>query len=169
MGCAPKSDSTTTNSTETLLWYETGSRFDTNDVSRAQEEIPFKIVLPTYLPDDQENTNTHLPQITGTLKEYQSDNKTEIEIFYMIYLTNDIRGIVRINEANFPIIPGDPNVDPRYSNIEIGGKLIVKTEGDFAEGPGVVFFFNQDGVYFVVGVYNFSYEESVRIIESIDK
>jgi hypothetical protein len=150
---------------EALPWEVSGGRFYTLDLARAQEEIPFPIVLPSYVPDKR--TDAPLPDITGPLKEYQTDDKVKVEILYIVDLGSEIHGIIQIEEVNYTLIPGDPELNPDLEPIEICGKEVIKTEGNYSQGPGVKFYFNQDNIYFVVGVYNFTDEEAVKIVGSI--
>jgi hypothetical protein len=150
---------------ETLPWEEFDGQFYTRDLARAQEEIPFPIVLPSYVPDVR--TDAPPPSITGPLKEYQHENKVEIEILYIVDLGSEIHGIIQINESNYSILPGDPELNPDLEPIEICGKEVIKTEGNFSQGPGVIFFFIQESIYFYVGVYNFTSEDEVKIVESL--
>ena len=151
----------------TLLWRETGARFDTKDLARAQEEIPFAIVLPSYVPGNQGDPATQLPQITGTLRAYQRDNRVQIEVFYIAELGRDTFGVVRIRAANYPVVPGDPETNPDNQYVEIAGKTMIKTEGNFQEGPGIIFYFNQGGIYYEVGVYNFPSNDAFKVVESL--
>lgn len=148
-----------------IYWMEAQGRFCTNDLARAQAEIPFTILLPTYIPDKREDAP--LPQIEGPLRISSSDNEIEVIIRYLVYLGSDIPGHVFITERNSPISLGDPELDPELELIEICGKQVVKTEGNFALGPGVWFSFNLDNIYFVVEVYNLPTEEAVKVVESL--
>ena len=152
-------------SPETLPWEVSGGQFYTRDLARAQKEIPFPIVLPSYVPDKR--TDAPPPGITGPLREYQYNDKVKVDILYIVDLGSEILGIIDISEHNYLIIPGDPELNPDLEPIEICGKEVIKTEGDYSQGPGVVFYFSQDNIYFVVGVYNFTAEEAVKIIVSI--
>ena len=66
------------NSVETYWYTEPSGILHTNDIERAQKEIPFNIILPTYLPD---NINTEYPaEIICPLK--WPENGTGIQIIY---------------------------------------------------------------------------------------
>jgi hypothetical protein len=152
-------------SPETLPWEEYNGQFCTLDLARAQEEIPFTIILPSYIPDEQ--TAPPLPDITGPLREYQCDDKVKVEILYIVDLGNETFGIIEIEENNYPVLPGDPELNPDLERIEICGREVIKTEGNFSQGPGAIFFFSQDNIYFVTGLYNFPTEEALKVLESM--
>ena len=61
--------------TETI-WFEVGYR--TNDVEVAQQETPFNIVLPTYVPDDLDP----VPYIEGRSKDYFRDDWPITILYY---------------------------------------------------------------------------------------
>jgi len=50
---------------EPLLWVEEGGLFYIRDLARAQEEIPFLIVVPSHLPSEGEDVK--IPAIRGPL------------------------------------------------------------------------------------------------------
>ena len=134
-------------------------------MARAQKEIPFPIVLPSYVPD--ERTDAPPPDITGPLREYHYDDKVKVDILYIVDLGSEIPGIIEISESNYPVLPGDPELNPDLEPIEICGKKVIKTEGNYSQGLGVIFYFNQNEIYFVAGVYNFTAGEAVKVVESI--
>jgi hypothetical protein len=152
-------------SSVTLPWEEFNGQFYTRDLVRAQAEIPFTIVLPSYVPD--ERTDAPPPGITGPLTEYQYDDRVKVEILYLVDLGNEILGTIEIEEANYPVLPGDPELNPDLERIELCGKEVIKTEGNFSQGLGVIFFFSRDNIYFVAGVYDFPAEEAIKIVESM--
>ena len=150
---------------ETLPWSEAYGRFYTTDLARAQEEIPFPIILPSYVPDKRKDAPP--PGITGPLGEYQYNDEVQVDILYSVDLGDKVPGIIEISESNYPVLPPDPRLNPEFEAVEIYGKRMVKTEGDFGLGPGVAFFFSCDTIYFVVTLHNFPAEEAVKIVESI--
>ena len=113
---------TSPSATESPYWIEVQGRFYTNDITRAQAEIPIPILLPTYNPKHE---YASLPMIDGPLR-ISSDDAIEINIKYCLYLGNDITVHIFITERNRPILPGGGNT------IEIAGivtinRLRVKT------------------------------------------
>ena len=116
------------NSQMNLAWEEFQGRFYTTDLDRAQEEIPFTILLPTYLPDNEQKTI--LPSIDGPLAQFQSDNEIEVNVKYGFDLGYDWPGIILITESDFPSSLGDPELDPELERVEIEGISVVKTKDD---------------------------------------
>ena len=79
----------------------------------------------------------------------------------------EVLGIITIFESNYPLLLGDPELNPENEYVEIGEKRLVKTEGNYSLGPGVVFSFEQDSIYFLVELFNFPYDEAVKVVESM--
>jgi hypothetical protein len=147
---------------EALYWAEVQGRFYTKNLTRAQEEIPFPMVIPGYLPGKR--NDTLLPDIAGPLKEYQHDHEVRIHILYVIDLGNEARGTIEIEESNFPVIPPDPRLDPGVEHVQIAGETVVKV----SDNPeSLQFFFNQNGIYFIVESHNLTDEEVLKIVESM--
>ena len=150
---------------KSLPWAEMYGRFYTRDLARAQEEIPFRIILPSYVPDKRKDAPP--PGIDGPLRGYQYDDEVEIHVLYHVDLGGEVLGTIQISESNYPVLPGDPKLNPKYEAIEIRDKRLIKTEGNFSLGPGFFFFFDDSSIYFVVELYYFSYEEAIKIVESM--
>ncbi len=150
---------------EPLPWEEDHGRFYTLDLARAQEEIPFPIVLPDYVPDRRKDAPP--PTITGPLRGYQYDDKVKIRVMYGVDLGGKVFGMIEISESDYPILPPDPDLNPGYETVDIRGKRVLKREGDWAPGTKVVFYFNHEGIYYIVDVYDFPAEEAVKIVESM--
>ena len=159
------------NSGEELLWTtDQYGRFITQDLARAQEEIPFPIVVPSYLPD---NLGKY-PLITGPLKGQWKEDELEVDVVYQaVGLISD--GLIEINEYNHSVTLGDPALNPGYVYSEIAGTEVVETEhtrsmlGD--EGvihiSGWIFGWNKDDVYFVVQINGYDRDTTVKIVESM--
>jgi hypothetical protein len=159
--CVSGSGSTSSTSENSIYWIQQDNRFMTNDVNRAQAEIPFPLKLPIFFPS---NEKVFLVQIEGPIRQIWESDKIDVSINYSLQPS---RGAILIDECNRPILPPDPKVYPEYQYMEIGGKEVVKTEGNFLFGKGVIYYFNLDGIYFVVEIDNLSSEDSVQIIESM--
>ena len=173
-GCYTQTDSNNTShsipsstANESLYWIEVQERFYTNDLARAQAAIPFPIVLPVYVPDHREHAT--LPLINGPIPALSNGNNIDVYISYNLYLGSDTTGMIMIEERNKPIIPEDPKLNPDYEYIEIIDKVLIKTEGNFAPGPGSIFYFSHNNIYFVVEVYNLTTEEAAKVVESMIK
>ena len=150
---------------EPLFWEEAYGQFYTNDLDRAQAEIPFTILLPTCIPGEQQDSL--LPQIEGTLHTDDNEDEVEVIVRYVVYLSGDITGHVFVTERNSPFLPPDPEFNPDYEYLEIGGKNLVRTEGNFPLGPGIIYYFSHDPIYFFVETYNIPAEEAMKIVESM--
>jgi hypothetical protein len=150
---------------DALPWAEAYGQFYTRDVARAQAEIPFRIVLPSYVPERPGEARP--PNLDGPLRDYQFDGRVELRIFYSVELGNEEPGLIYIVETNYVRVPGDPRLNPDLKEGQIRGKQVIWTEGDFGLGPGVKYYFSQDNVYFSVGIYNFPREEAFKIVESM--
>lgn len=150
--------------TEKLPWEESFGRFYTKDITRAQKEIPFQILLPTYIPNGQKNSI--IPQLTGPLRQYQYDGKVEINILYLVKLDNGVVGTISINESNYPVLPGDPSINPGLESIEINEKVVIR-EGNPPDT--IYYYFTQNNIYFVTIFYDFPSAEALKVIESMIK
>ena len=80
----------------TLPWEEAYGKFYTRDIARAEEEVSFTLILPTYIPKMQ--GDMPLPGLVGLLKEYQHDNKAWVDIYYGVDYARSVTGIIYINE-----------------------------------------------------------------------
>jgi hypothetical protein len=150
-------------------WFEFNGRFSTYNLAKAQKEIPFPIIIPTYLPD--ERPQKPFPLIDGPLSNSRDDNKINVYIEYSLSLGGNTIGYLNIEENNYPIIPEDPELNPDYEYIVILGKKLIKTEANVGLGPGVIYFLNlnDQGVHWYIQAYNFSEDEAYKIVESMIK
>ena len=142
-----------------LDWNELQGKFITKNLDRAQSVIPFTIILPTYLPEE---LTEELPDIKGPLLDYRKSNEIEVHIYYLFPVDTGLPGII-IEERNHHLALADSEI----VQIEINGTEVYKTTGDFVLGPGVWFNFNYNNIYYLVEIYNLTYEESVKIVESM--
>jgi hypothetical protein len=167
-GCCPETGvDNTPPATEngSLYWMEVQGRFATNDLVRAQAEIPFNIVLPTYIPDSR--FDKPLPHIEGSLRTSSNDDDIEVIVRYLLYLGDDIPSQIFIRERNSPISMGDPELNPQLELIEIDGKSVTKTRDDWGSGYTAYFSFNSDNIYFVVETLYIPTEEAMKVVESL--
>lgn len=158
-----------TASVDESYWFEFNGRFSTYNLARAQKEIPFPIIIPTYLPD--ERPQKPLPLIDGPLSNPRDDNEINVNIKYSLSLGGNTIGYLIIEENNYPLIPPDPELNPDYEYIVILGKELVKREGNVGLGPGWIYFLNlnDQGVHWYIQAYNFSADEAYKIVESMIK
>jgi hypothetical protein len=143
---------------------DSNNYFHTNDVKRAQREVPFTIILPTYLPDDMDPN--YPDQIDGPVKAL---NYHEVEI-KITYIKGD-RSIY-ISEQNVKLVMAPTEeLDPIY--LDIAGTKVLRQKAQMAGSSGIteglVFDWNQNGLTFAVQVFSVSEEEAVKIIESMIK
>jgi len=157
--CSPTQSNSTS---KPLSWIEHDGFFETKDLDRAQGEIPFNILLPDYIP--YKGSQVPVPSIRGPLREYQSSGEIVVDILYILDPTQKNSGLIKITESEHPIDPADSE-----NTIEINGKSVVQWSGNFSLGPGFFFFFEDSGIYSVVELYYISYDESIKIVESMIK
>jgi hypothetical protein len=148
--------------TDSLYFTEDHGVFYTNELAKAQNEIPFTIVLPKYLPSQQDTSRVRLPGFKGPLKSSQSRN-IELDITYIIDFAHDTKGIITFSEYNYPMTAPDPALNPREKYIEINDNRLVVEENS----SGSTFWFVQSNLYFMVGFDNVSYDEALKVIESM--
>ena len=151
----------------TPYWEENENRFNTNDLVRARKEIPFPIILPTYLPKN--NPKKVFPDIEGPLSQFQDENKIEIIIRYGLDVGYYLPGAIMIYERNFTSSLGKPGLDPELESIEIEGILVVKTKDDFSAGFDAYYNFNSNNIFYRVETHGVPNEESKKIVESMVK
>ena len=171
-GCNSKvdSDNDTTSasppstSDQTLFWQEIQGHFSTRDIARAQKEIPFIIILPSYLPEDSQN---RIPGIQGTLKSFQEGERIGVEIMYALYPETILSGVIVIRENNYGISIGDPESDHDLELVEIKGISVVKTKDDWSPPIENWYCFNSKDIYYLVELHGLPNEESYKIVESM--
>ena len=150
----------------TPYWEENENRFNTNDLARAQKEIPFTIILPTYFPED---SRKKIPDIEGPLSQFQQDDKIEVRIMYDLYPGDNLSGIIIIDETNYASSLGDPELNPELERKIIEGISVVKTKDDWSPGRDAYYSFNSKDIYYNVETHGITNEESFKIVESMIK
>ncbi|MBM3157917.1 MAG: hypothetical protein FJ004_11630 [Chloroflexi bacterium] len=164
-GCG--SDDNNTSDVHTYWFTDPPSRFHTNDIERAQKEIPFPILLPNYLPSDL----VSLPLIEGPIKGTYPDDEVSIRVTYQ-----ERRGsyLLVIKEAKGTVVV-HPAPESEFSYLDINGTQVleVRTEGRSFSSSGLEthpileFSWNRKGIFFNVIVFNNDHEEAVRVVESM--
>jgi hypothetical protein len=159
---------------ESLPWVEDHGLFYTRDIVRAQEEIPFPILLPTYTPDKRKNMPP--PSIRGPLKKFQIKDDVEINILYEVYLEleifgEEVSGIIWITETNHHLSFGDPELNPDLELIEVHNKRVIVSEniGKFERDTQFGYSFNHDNVYYIVEISVLTKDEAYKVVESMIK
>lgn len=154
--------SCTTGTSEDIFWIEKDGQFYTNDLARAQEKVPFPIILPSYVPGTGKGKPAQL--IEGPL--VQSDNTAEVTIGYEVHVNSPAPSDIRVTETSWQSWHPERQ-GLRTSLINIGDKQVTKTEIDQPSGTATLFGFNSNDVYFFVEIYNLSPDEAMKIVESI--
>ena len=133
--------------------YANRRTFGTNDITRAQEHIPFAIILPTYLPYN--GTGQNVPTISGPLETY--NNEFQVTLSYGV----PGGGLVIIDESNCPISYGNPELNYGLERIVVNGKDAIRSIKD------TEFSFRSGDVYFVIASFNLPGEEVRKVFESL--
>jgi hypothetical protein len=156
VGCLPDISSKTS-------WIiDQNKHFHTNDVERAQREVPFDIIFPTYLPDGMDPQKPTV--IDGPTKSL-GYREVEIEIKYI-----DADRRIYINEQNVRLTwEPTKELDPVYLDISGIKVLHQKTGmvGSSGRTEGLGFYWNQGDLTISVDIYSISKEEGIKIIESM--
>jgi hypothetical protein len=141
---------------------DANGNFRTNNVRRAQKEIPFTIILPTYLPGYM---GTNYPyQIVG----HVADN-TQPEVGIMIAYVKDEIGIYISEQNAIYIATPAAESDSVYLDIFDIKVLFQKPKtGVSSDITGrLLFDWNQNGLTFRVETIFTSEEDANKIIESM--
>ncbi len=141
-------------------WIEIDNRFDTSVLSRAQEQIPFPIILPNYHPENGQVIS--LPYIEGPLKQFQEENHVEIIIRFSIILSSTSSVGIMISESNYASSLGEPELNPELEKIEIVGMPVIKTRDDWSISD-VYYSFDSRNTYYNLEAHFLPNKESVKI------
>ena len=153
-GCNPPPASPTNTEPD---WIEENGLFYTYSIAKAQQYVPFRIILP--------NNILEKPIIQGTLNNTDNSDYYSLTTQYVLPLENKNNGHISVFQTNQPSLPDDP----KNELLTIDGVDVVKWEVNHALGPGYTFFFNNNMVYFIVELYGVSNEYSIALVESIIK
>ena len=148
-------------SCQSLPWVERDELFHTIDLTRAQEEIPFTIITPDYIP--MIRGDIRYPGITGTLKEYQINGKAGIDITY--FTKYDKESFIEIEEYNFPVTSGDPEINPGLEIVNMYNIEVVRSVSEY----DTYFCFNKDEVYYLLHFQYVPLDEAEKVLESMLK
>jgi hypothetical protein len=157
--------SCTSESTNQSHWFvDEKGHFHTNDVKLAQEESPFIIVVPDYIPDLF--GTDYLCEITGLFKNPLS-NYLEVKIQYW-----DENHQIYISEYNQKSVML-PTEELEPVNYEIAGIQVLRQIAQFLTSSGTIeglsFNWNTDGLTFEVEIFNIPEKEGIKIVESMIK
>jgi hypothetical protein len=154
----------TQGSNEDIFWVvDSQGMFHTSDLERAQQEIPFTITVPTYLPNDLDPDSPY--EIGGPLKDSSQNENIEVWISYRA----GGERIIEIEENSQTIIMlPNPDANPIY--LDISGIQVLQQEECLYGGTtieGLRFDWNQGGLTFSVLVFSYSQDEAIKIVESM--
>jgi hypothetical protein len=156
--------------TNTKYWFTlTPEDFQTNDQARAQEQIPFVIILPTYLPVDVSD----VPTIRGQLKDTVAKENIHVYLFYVekigrtdtITIEESYNLIQRIPVGKNSVLYSINGVEILKEDFEI-----IAIFPDGAKGkpiPMFQFTWNSNGNHFEVKIQNHTIDESKKVVESM--
>ncbi len=171
LGCNSNGEDGTTSKPQELYWeIDIYGDFNTYDLERAQQEIPFLMITPAYLPSNL----SEYPYIKGPLKGSCAENEVSVLITYQPKETGS-KGLIQIIEENRIIIPPDVIQHPECADMEIGETQFVECPDSLpSQAPdgsgdylGFRFHWNQGNVSFDVGIYGYEQSEAVKIVESM--
>ena len=158
------------NTNNDTYWFEDPPGvFHTNDVERAQNEIPFIILLPTYLPDDIDP----FPYIEGPVGGINSENIiTQIRVQYHDKSRANYR--IFIDESNEEVTML-PNPDAEYAYFSVNGVRLLEHESvsvSFSQDGienirGLLYSWNQNGIHYEVCINRYNSGIARRIVESM--
>jgi hypothetical protein len=127
-----------------------------------QNSVPFKIVIPSYLPDDIKN---HIPLIQGPWTDTPAPDITTIHITYQ--KGGEPVKMIIIDEENSFI---EQDLGPEGTSFIVNGTTI-------GEGPsqmggsqilnGLIFAWNTSDIHYAVQIYGYQDAESRKIICSM--
>jgi hypothetical protein len=136
--------------------------FHTNNIQRAQKEIPFTIITPTYLPDIFGSNYPY--QIDGPVK---ADKYHEVEVT-ISYVKDNIT--IYITEYNITrIMSPTKELNPVY--LDIAGTRVLRQMAQQMSSTniteGLIFDWIQNRLTFSVETYSISENESLKVVESM--
>jgi hypothetical protein len=148
---------------ETLWVVDSHGIFHTSDLERAQQEIPFTIIVPEYLPDNLDPYSPYL--VEGPVKGSSGNENIRVEVSYKAKNKPQIDIIE--NSETFLMLP-NPDANPIY--LEIAGIQVLQQDESIYSTPiikGLRFDWNQSGRTFSVLVFSYSQDEGIKIVESM--
>jgi len=146
-----------------IYWFvDANDIFHTDNLELAQKEIPFVLVIPTYIP--KVIGNEYYFEIRGPIRDLNSQN---IDVVIR-YGKDDYE--IDIREQNRAIVMNpNPELEPVYFDIE--GVQVLRQITAYHTGAGTTeglsFNWNSDELTFRIEIYNISEEEGLKIVESM--
>ena len=139
----------------------------TQNVDEAQQNVPFEIVLPTYLPGNMESP----PWISGTVGNNSNEDSYLVSLYY-ISAEPDAHSTVfiAVQESNQP---GNYSVKTGCSREVIDGVEVLWYSSPVPDTDEALdirfcqFFWNQGNTGFTVTIYGFPQAEATKVVTSM--
>jgi hypothetical protein len=151
-------------SSEDIFWVvDSQGMFHTSNLGRAQQEIPFTIILPTYLPDNLDPDSPY--EIIGPVEGSTENENVEVRISYR---SGGYRIIEIFENSQTIIMLPTPELNPIYHDIA-GIQVLQQETHLYGETitEGLSFNWNQGVFTFSVVVFSYSQDEAIKIVESM--
>lgn len=149
-------------------WFEdTSGRIETNDIVRLQKEVPFTIVLPTYIPDEL----TIIPPGLYKSRGRYSPDDVWVNIFYSNPTTPNTINIDEVN-SYMERVPSELTEYTyfNYGAIEVLEEKFLEYNPWSDEGTTwtvLAYTWDKDGINFQVDIRGYDQTEARKIIESM--
>ena len=146
------------------LWFDDSQEYRTNNQEIAQNETPFSIVLPTYLPRDL---------VVNPFFEGRSKNAftNDLPISIMYYRNGKDFNYIYIKEFNKSInsLPTGECNYLTFSDIEVFEQdiEIFTLSSDSKNIPGFLYIWDINDIHFQVEIYEYPRDIARKIIDSM--
>jgi hypothetical protein len=140
---------------------DNGIFYTTRDINQAQDKVPFTIIAPDYIPEMQGEMTP--PSITMTLNKKSNSGKAKIELLYPLPYSN--MSYIQLIECNYVYTSGDPELNPELEIVNIQGKQVVR----YIRNEYSTFYFNENGIYYILDCHDVPVEEAEKVLESMLK
>jgi hypothetical protein len=158
ISCNPKSQEFST------IWSSDKKSYRTNELVIAQQETPFEIVLPEYIPDDL----LPLPFIQGTIKsEFNSSRPIRI----MYYRHGEDFNPILIEEYSTPMTyqSSDNFTYLNILGIDVREETTTMLKDITTFIPQYHYSWNMDSIHYNVSIAEFETDEGRKVVESMIK
>jgi hypothetical protein len=154
-----------TNQNYQPYWFvDLNGHFSTNDLQRAQKEIPFNIVVPNYIPDLFGSRYRY--EFTGPFST-NLGNAVKVRIQYWDGTHQILIEEYNRKETTIPTEELDP-ISYEISGIQVLRQITqYLSSSNTTEGLG--FYWNIDNLTFNVNSINIPEDEALKIVESLVK
>jgi hypothetical protein len=160
-------------SAHSTYWNENSQgTIETNDLPRLQQEVPFIIILPKYLPAELKSS---IPKFVKTpiienqiadINIYYSSSSSNVEIHITETLLSE------------PLLEGVlAGMNPDYTAVELAGVQVlekigvglVNRSGKSVQVSEYIYMWDRKNLHLTMGAYVFNQSEARKIIESMLK